>query len=302
MVRMIYLCIGFSCFSAEILVFTALLITLVYEKLKGAGQIGKLPILVVVLCIFNGIFGAFRINAMFPRDKKLNFSQITAFFGLEQISFYGALWFFSIKFYEAAKDIENLFSDDQKVSKMTKTRKVNFLIFRWIIFFCIIGANVVLAVCTTRLQNGMDDIICKVVWVCLGLVTVIIMLLLAVSLYKFVKVVKKLGGQGNINQSFIVVQILGLIIWIGSWTIEGIYFFRFVKGANEYKRILLILVFNSVTLVANLLNFIIIAVVVYKSSKVIQLNHDPALKEDVSLLAYLRSQCIAQEKANVSSE
>ena len=99
-----------------------------------------------------------------------------------------------------------------------------------------------------------------------------------------------------------MVQILGLIIWIGSWTIEGIYFFRFVKGANEYNRILLILVFNSVTLVANLLNFIIIAVVVYKSSKVIQLNHDPALKEDVSLLAYLRSQCIAQEKANVSSE
>lgn len=269
-----------------------------YEKLKGAGKIGKLPILVVFMCILNGIFGAVRINAMFPKDKN---ATVTAFLGLELITFYGALWFFSIKFYEAAKDIENLFSEDPKVSKMTKTRKVNFLIFRWAFFLLIIGANIILALCLTRLDTPFDDTISKVAWVCLGLLTVLIMILLAVSLLKFVKVVKRLGGQDNVNQSFVGVQIVGLIIWIGSWTIEGIYFFRFATGANEYKRILLILVFNSVTLVANLFNFIIIAVVIYKSSKVIQLNHDPALNEDVSLLAYLRSQCIAQQNANAAS-
>ena len=47
---------------------------------------------------------------------------------------------------------------------------------------------------------------------------------------------------------------------------------------------------DSVSFLMNLDIFMIVAYVLYKSSRVVGQKHDPVLKQDVSLLAYMRNQ------------
>ena len=49
------------------------------------------------------------------------------------------------------------------------------------------------------------------------------------------------------------------------------------------------IIIDIVSFVANLFVFMIMAYVLYKSSKVVSLKHDPVLNQDVSLLAYMRN-------------
>ena len=51
---------------------------------------------------------------------------------------------------------------------------------------------------------------------------------------------------------------------------------------------------DIVSFIANLFNFLIIAFIIYKSSKVVGQKHDPILNKDVSLLAYMRNQYVVQ--------
>ena len=179
---------------------------------------------------------------------------------------------------------------------MTRKRKVNFLIFRWAIFLLIIVANIFVAI---SYDNHLSEKICEtfllVGWIYLVLQIVVILVLMAISLHKFVKAVSKLGGQGNINRSYIIVQILGLFVWTSTWIVEGIALLSHYKQLyREYPPMRNIVIYDGISFFANLFNFMIIAVVIYKSSKVVCPKHDPYLKQDFSLLAYLRNQYVTQ--------
>ena len=103
-----YVVIGVTAKSSQICAFTVLIIALVYMRLKGTGSIGKLPILIAILALLNGIMAIIRINSLFPvmgaHDERLTVFEIT--YCCEIITFFGTMWFFTIKYYETATDLE----------------------------------------------------------------------------------------------------------------------------------------------------------------------------------------------------
>lgn len=135
---------GSKCF--ELLVFIVLMFVLVHDKVYGKGQIGKLPIFIVFLAVINSVFSIVRVNALFPGDNDVNISLMAVAFFLENISSLGAYWLFGIKYYETAKDIETVLSSTEDSTLMTKQRKVNWLIFRWVIFLVIMAAQLLITI------------------------------------------------------------------------------------------------------------------------------------------------------------
>jgi hypothetical protein len=101
---------------------------------------------------------------------------------------------------------------------MTKKRKLRFLICRWVIFLLIIVSNTLVAVSDIKtLSFETSEKIYLVGWSYLVLQCLLVLVLMAISLRKFTKVVSKLGGEGNVNRGYISVQISGLIIWTATW-------------------------------------------------------------------------------------
>lgn len=145
-IRTVYVCTSYASKSIQMLVFVILLCVLVYDKVKAKGQIGKLPIFVVFLAIVNSVFAIIRVNALFPHDNDAHTKLMAGTFCVEGIAFFGATWFFSIKYFETALDIENISSPNQDTSKMTESHKRKWLIFRWLIFLVIICAEILCAV------------------------------------------------------------------------------------------------------------------------------------------------------------
>lgn len=67
-----YVIVAYTSKCIEMLVFTVLMVVLIYDKATGNGQIGKLPIFVVFLAVVNSVFAIVRVNALFPGDNDVN--------------------------------------------------------------------------------------------------------------------------------------------------------------------------------------------------------------------------------------
>ena len=80
------------------------------------------------------------------------------------------------------------------------------------------------------------------------------------------------------------------MIWTGGWIATGVIFTHFYSNLDEgYEPLQKVIIIDIVSFVANLFVFMIMAYVLYKSSKNVSRPHDPVLKQDVSLLAYMRN-------------
>ena len=77
-------------------------------------------------------------------------------------------------------------------------------------------------------------------------------------------------------------------------------FLRYYTNLTDYGPFRNVVIIDITGFVANLFNFLIVAYVLYKSSKVVGLKHDPILKQDVSLLAYMRNQFAVQQKEDLT--
>ena len=106
-VEIFYILDGYILKSAQTLVFVSLILVLVYRRMKGTGEIAKLSILIALLALFDGVFAIMRIMALFPlftRDE--SFETFLIADCLTNISYFGAIWFFGIKYYETAEDLQ----------------------------------------------------------------------------------------------------------------------------------------------------------------------------------------------------
>ena len=84
-------------------------------------------------------------------------------------------------------------------------------------------------------------------------------------------------------------QILGLVVQISALVAKNTVYLIYYSNYDEYAPFRDSMIIETVCFIADLFNYMIIASVIYKSSKVVGLKHDPILKKDVSLLAYMRS-------------
>ena len=92
-------------------VFTVLILVLLFNRYRGrGGKIGPVPIIVMILCLLNGIFSIIRIHSMFPglHGRDFNLTLFAIMFEMEGACFFSAVWLFAIKYYETASDIEKM--------------------------------------------------------------------------------------------------------------------------------------------------------------------------------------------------
>ena len=69
-----------------------------------------------MFALANGVFAIISINSLFPAytEERLTLYEVSV--TCEQIFFFGANWFYSIKYYETASDLEIMLQEAPKKS------------------------------------------------------------------------------------------------------------------------------------------------------------------------------------------
>ena len=92
---------------------------------------------------------------------------------------------------------------------------------------------------------------------------------MAIGLFKFIRIVSRMHEKRHLNQCVIFVQILGIIVWSIAWIFQGWFYFKYYTTLEQYAPFKNILITDCVTFGATFINVMIIAVVLYQSSKVV---------------------------------
>lgn len=276
--------------------------TLFYKRFKGTGQVGKLPILIAFFSIFDGVLAVARVEMegwLFNTNDDVSFDSKLVDYEvvrcLEYICFLGAFWFYSIKYYETAQDLKNMLNMRRAKNYLTPRRKRNCLIIRWAIFIVFIVMFQVLT-CISMLSREAHQSISMYMFIISTVTTALtlisITVLTSLALYTFVKVASSntiSQEKLELNSAPVLVQILGLAVLMSSLIAKNTIYLIYFDDVGHYRAYRDVTINEIVCFMANLFNFMIIAFVIYKSSKVVGLQHDPILKKDVSLLAYMRN-------------
>ena len=181
---------------------------------------------------------------------------------------------------------------------LSPQRKRNCLIFRWLVFaffaLCLVLES--LAVVVYKTHPHASKIMYIFGFAMISIMIGVITVLISLSLHMFIKIVRLTGKSQELNIAPVLLQILGLVVWTGGWIATGVIFLHFYTNLDQYEPLQKTIIIDIVSFVANLFVFIVVAYVLYKSSQVVQPKHDPILKKDVSLLAYMRNQYASEQK------
>ena len=74
-----------------------------------------------------------------------------------------------------------------------------------------------------------------------------------------------------------MLQIFGLVVWTGVWVSQGVIFILNYQDLKEYEPFRKILIMNIVSFCAKFVNFLIIAFILYKSSRELSPTDEPKL-------------------------
>ncbi len=91
---------------------------------------------------------------------------------------------------------------------------------------------------------------------------------MSLALFKYIRVLSRIKAQGSINRKFVIMQILTIIVFLVTWTLEGFFFLQNFRKPDEYKPVKNWVIADTVSIVADMINYFIIAFVIYKSSLV----------------------------------
>ena len=102
-----------------------------------------MSILICVFALLNGIFSMIRVNMNFLNlyEEGEGYNLYQTIYCLESICFCGAVWFYSIIYFQTARDIKRLInfttitSNEKLQGRLhTRRRKTKRLIFNWLMF------------------------------------------------------------------------------------------------------------------------------------------------------------------------
>lgn len=183
-----------------------------------------------------------------------------------------------------------MLTDDIHKYNRLRSRKRTYTLIRYIIFGLLVVSQIL--ECISSIDTQMDKTLSIIMYsVGFSIISVVIMAmttLIAMALYMFIKIVSHTQEKQDMNITAIVLGIIGLFGWTITWLFEGVIFLLFYRS-KDYKPFRNVVIIDTISFVMNLEIFLIIAYVIYRTSKVVSQKHDPILKQDVSLLAYMRN-------------
>lgn len=257
-------------------VFTGLLTILVFQLCKGRTQLGALSVFIAVLSLLNSVFATVRISAVYPFET----SDSVVFrivFALENVCFFGATWLFGIKYFEVAQDIEFLVfrageeTYESIIKKMERKKCFNYV--SWSVFCFICMCTFLPSVAYKFIQDWtLYSVINTVSFCLLSLVVVGTSLAMTIAFFKFIRIVQRTQTSSDFNRCYIVVQIIGLLFWLAAWVIGGIFLFLYDSDFHDFYLSRNLLLLDLVGFMATMLNFLIIAYVIYKTALVAALS------------------------------
>ena len=96
--------------GTQIIVFTLLLIVLFRNRRLGSGQSSCMSILITIFSLLNGLLCIIRVNSQkvntYSYIRGVNTYQMVYLF--ESICFIGAMWFYTIRYYQISRDLKLL--------------------------------------------------------------------------------------------------------------------------------------------------------------------------------------------------
>ena len=152
--------------------------------------------MISVFALLNGVLGLVRVNVVFPLiesgDVQTYAYMVTYMF--ESICFFGAIWFFSVKYYEYATELKIMLSrQSPQTSLRLHRRKRTCLIYRWLIFALLVASQVL--ECIGSQDEGVSQEVGKVMYtfgyVIISIVILVMAGLIAMALYMFISIVAK---------------------------------------------------------------------------------------------------------------
>jgi hypothetical protein len=105
---------------------------------------------------------------------------------------------------------------------------------------------------------------------------------MSLALYKYITILSNTPVKGSVNTKFVLFQIFFLIVFFVTWVLEGVFFTKHFMNPDLYQPIKTIVIIDAIGIATDMINFLIIAFVIYRSSLV------KVQESDVSLISYLR--------------
>lgn len=150
-------------------------------------------------------------------------------------------------------------------------------------------------------SDTLNSVINNTAFCLLSLVVVGTTLAMTLAFLKFIRIVQRTQTNSDFNRCYIVVQIIGLLFWFIAWVAGGIFLLTHGADFHDFSLTKNILIIDTLGFMATMLNFLIIAYVIYKTS-VIAAAGKHQQSEQSTLLSFLRGQySAAKRKASIEA-
>ena len=120
---------------------------------------------------------------------------------------------------------------------------------------------------------------------------------------KFYRIVSQTQERPNFNKCYIVVQIIGLSVWVISWVLAGIFLLVHHIDFDDFKLDRNLLITHALSFFATMFSYIIMALVIYKSAIFAGKDETEAGQlHGITLVSGLRDQFYLERQLRMESE
>lgn len=144
-------------------------------------------------------------------------------------------------------------------------RKKRFNIVIWSVFAVICLCSF-MPTASVMLGFTLNSVMDTISFILLSLLVIGTSLIMIIAFTKFIKVVKKTHSDSDFNRCYIAVQITGLLLGLVAWATGGVFLFINQGDFYRYELVKGFTVCDMLGFFSTLLNFMIVAYVIYKTS------------------------------------
>ena len=132
-------------------------------------------------------------------------------------------------------------------------------------------------------QDGKAETIAGISVVILSILVIMIATMMTVALWKFTTILSGTTNKADLSFFIVFIEILSIMTWAAASFAIGLVISIATDEIYEYKHIRALSILDLVTIDASVVNFGIIGLILYKSSKVASLRRKLAITDPTQL-------------------